>query len=80
MTNGFMESFINGVSEGAGEQRTGNISTSALPLTLGTRELQKGTTNSMLNGTIYSVRIYNRALSTAEIQQNFEATRGRYGI
>lgn len=26
------------------------------------------------------VRFYNRALSTAEIQQNFNATRGRFGI
>lgn len=31
-------------------------------------------------GDIYSVRLYNRVLSPAEIQQNFNATRGRYGI
>ncbi len=33
-----------------------------------------------LNGNISQVSIYNRALSAAEIQQNFNATRGRYGI
>ena len=31
-------------------------------------------------GKIPSVKIYNRALSAAEIQQNFNATRSRYGI
>ena len=29
---------------------------------------------------IYSTQVYNRALSAAEIQQNFNALRGRYGI
>lgn len=32
------------------------------------------------NGLISNVQIYNRALSAQEIQQNFNATRGRYGI
>ena len=31
------------------------------------------------NGRIYSAKFYNRALSAAEIQQNFNALRGRYG-
>ena len=31
-------------------------------------------------GNISAVKIYNRALSAAEISQNFQATRGRYGI
>ena len=33
-----------------------------------------------LNGLISSVSIYNRALSAAEISQNFNLLRGRYGI
>lgn len=32
------------------------------------------------NATIYSVRIYNRVLSTNEILQNYNATKGRYGL
>jgi hypothetical protein len=32
------------------------------------------------NGNISNAAIYNRALSTAEVQQNFAALRGRYGI
>jgi hypothetical protein len=31
-------------------------------------------------GNIYNVQIYNRALSAAEVSQNFNALRGRYGI
>ena len=31
-------------------------------------------------GSLSTVKIYNRALSAAEIKQNFEATRDRYGI
>ena len=33
-----------------------------------------------LNGNIAQVQIYNRALTAAEIQQNFNATRSRFGI
>jgi hypothetical protein len=33
-----------------------------------------------LNGRIYQLKVYNRALSAAEISQNFNALRGRFGI
>ena len=33
-----------------------------------------------LNGNIASTKIYNRALSAAEVSQNFNALRGRYGV
>ena len=33
-----------------------------------------------LNGNISNVSIYNRALTAAEVQQNFNATRSRFGI
>ena len=36
--------------------------------------------NEYWNGNIGTVLIYNRALSEAEIKQNFNATRGRFGI
>lgn len=36
--------------------------------------------NSFFNGAMSNVMFYNRALSAAEIQQNFNALRGRYGI
>jgi hypothetical protein len=37
-------------------------------------------TGSILDGRVSVSRIYNRNLSDAEISQNFEATRDRYGI
>jgi len=36
--------------------------------------------SSYFLGNIYSARIYNRALSATEILQNYNATKGRYGL
>lgn len=36
--------------------------------------------NRFFNGRVSNVLIYNRALSAAEVSQNFNATRGRFGI
>jgi len=33
---------------------------------------------NFMNGGIYNINIYNRALSTAEVLQNYNATKGRY--
>jgi hypothetical protein len=35
---------------------------------------------SLFNGDIAVVRVYNRALTSTEISQNFNALRGRFGI
>jgi hypothetical protein len=43
------------------------------------RETQD-TSSYRLNGNISNTQIYNRALSPTEIQQNFNATRGRYNL
>jgi hypothetical protein len=40
----------------------------------------KSTTYRMIQGNIYSIKVYNRALTASEIQQNFNALRGRFGI
>jgi hypothetical protein len=37
-------------------------------------------TGEYLKGNIANTQIYNRALTAAEIQQNFNANRGRFGI
>ncbi len=39
-----------------------------------------GQTNRYYNGRIAMVQLYNRALTDTEILQNFNATRGRYGV
>ena len=41
---------------------------------------KRGNGADLWNGNISSVSIYNRALSAAELQQNFNALRGRYGV
>ena len=36
--------------------------------------------DAYLSANIYAYKIYNRALSAAEVKQNFQSLRGRYGI
>jgi len=50
------------------------VVTGTSPILIGT-----GYTTGVI-GPLYTVQIYNRALTAAEIEQNFEALRGRYGI
>jgi hypothetical protein len=38
------------------------------------------TSADTLNSNVYNLQIYNRALTASEIQQNFNATRSRFGI
>jgi len=57
----------------SGTMNSGNGST---PIRFGRQE----TTGGGFQGNIAQVSIYNRALSAAEITQNFNATRSRYGI
>jgi hypothetical protein len=41
---------------------------------------EDGQFNNKFNGNIAQVQVYNRALTATEIQQNFNALRGRFGI
>ena len=36
--------------------------------------------NDLFEGEISNAKLYNRVLSDAEVKQNFNAVRGRYGI
>lgn len=53
-------------------------------LAAGTQNVQiggnTGDGQNYINGVIPIARVYNRALSSAEVTQNFNATRSRYGI
>lgn len=42
--------------------------------------LGKEQSGNILNGNIAIAKIYNRALSTSEIQQNYNALKGRFGL
>jgi hypothetical protein len=69
--------WINAISQGAGQARA--INTVAGELRIGTR-ISAPIEGFGPDGRIYNVLIYNRALSPEEIQQNFNALRGRYSI
>jgi hypothetical protein len=75
-----MRIFINGIESGVGLTQTGNIEANTQPLGIGCRYGKIGVSDVYFNGNIYSNKIYNRALSATEVQQNFNALRGRYGI
>ena len=47
---------------------------------LGSRGTGATGTGQQWNGVIYSVKIYNRNLSTTEILQNYNATKSRFGL
>jgi hypothetical protein len=59
---------------------TNTISRSLTPPVVSTKFGADDLTGRYGNGILYSTTRYNRALTEAEIKQNFEATRGRYGI
>jgi len=66
--------YLNGIKQAA--TTTGSIGNhSAIPLKIG----MMGESNiNPFNGSINEVRIYNRALSAAEIKRNYEATKHNY--
>jgi hypothetical protein len=66
--------YRNGSSAGTPAASTGNITNTSKTLTIGVRGGQ------FFDGRISNVKIYNRALTAAEISQNFNANRSRYGI
>ena len=73
--------YVNGVEDGTGTAGSGTLQANTGGLCIGSRFLQKGTAStSGFVGTIYQSQVYNRALSSAEITQNFNSIRTRYGI
>jgi hypothetical protein len=81
-STGIAKIYLNGVLQST--QNTGITSAVALAdgkITIGTdyNSIGSGTLNKYL-GNIYQASIYNRTLTDAEVQQNFNATRSRYGI
>ena len=66
--------YRNGSSVGTPVTTTENITNTSKSLTLGVRGGQ------YFGGNISNSKIYNRALTAAEIQQNFNATRSRFGV
>ena len=81
-TTGSSDLYINGLLiNSANIQSLGSISIPEAELTIG--NLERGSyaaDNEFFNGKISNVQIYNKILTSQEVQQNFNATRSRFGI
>jgi len=71
--------YINGVQVNS-DTLSGTIDTNAGGMSIGVYGGYNGSRSYYYNGNLSVCKVYNRTLSAAEIQQNFQATRGRYGI
>jgi hypothetical protein len=79
-TSGARRLYINGVLVNSDSQ-SGTINTNASGMSIGVYAgYSGGARGYYYNGNLAVCRIYNRALSAAEISQNFQALRGRFGI
>ena len=73
--------YKDGVSIGTGTFTAPSGGLSTTGLYFGARHGNAGTSyTDACPGTYYSMRVYNRALSAAEIQTNFSSLRGSYGL
>ena len=70
--------YINGGFDSQITSTTSGFDSNLTQLTIG--QLLQNNSARIINGNVYSTKIYNRALTPQEIRQNFNATRGRYGI
>lgn len=67
--------YVNGIVLGTPQVITNSI---VAPLSTNTYQINSGT--QTWAGSVSNLQIYNRILSATEIQQNFNALRGRFGI
>lgn len=70
-----MRIYINGM-QAASKSQTGTISTNTNQLVIGNQPAY----NEYYGGRIGIIKMYNRALTTTEVLQNFNATRARFGV
>jgi hypothetical protein len=78
-TSGTRRLYINGTLVNSDTQ-TGVIATNTNGCSIGVYGGFNGSRGYYYNGNISLVKVYNRALTASEVQQNFNALRGRYGI
>jgi len=78
--NTVMSIYINGFFAASGAKASG-ISYNANNLLKIGRTAPSGITyDASSNASFYSLRVYNRVLSSSEILQNYNATKGRFGL
>jgi len=70
--------YVNGVQVGSTQTITESVDFATTTSTVGIGAFESG--GEYFNGKIPYTKLYARALTASEIQQNFNAVRGRYGI
>ena len=78
-TSGTRRLYINGVQVNSDTQ-SGTIATNSGGMSIGVYGGFSGGRGYYYNGNLAACRIYNRALTAAEVSQNFNALRGRFSI
>ena len=78
-TSGSQICYINAVQVGTGST-AGTLSTNAGGMSIGAYGGYTGGHDYFYNGDQSIAKVYNRVLTPNEVKQNFNATRGRYGI
>ncbi len=78
-TSGDRRIYVNGVQV-ANDTLAYTIPTNTSGMSIGAYGGNSGANAYWYNGALSICRVYNRALSAAEVLQNFNAIRGRYGI
>ena len=71
--------YVDGVDVGGLNNAPNNIIPSTRFVRIGSMSIS-GSSDRFLDGDIGEARIYNRALSATEVSQNYNATRGKYGV
>jgi hypothetical protein len=78
-TSGSQFCYVNSSVAGS-NTTTGTLSTNSGGMSIGAYGGYSGTKSYYYNGDLSTVRVYNRVLTQAEVTQNLNAMRGRYGI
>jgi hypothetical protein len=73
-----LEAYVNGVSAGSVSHSFASILNTSANLYIGS--YNGGEYSQWMNGRIGVVRLYNAALSAAQVLQNFDADRNKYGL
>jgi hypothetical protein len=71
-----MKMYVNGTQVGSRDADQPDLSPSAMPFYVGGDPIA----GEYATARIAQVLVYNRALTTDEISQNYNAVRGRYGL
>jgi hypothetical protein len=73
-----IELYVNGTSQGSNSHSFTSVKNTTSPLYIGS--FNGGQFSQWLNGDVGIVRIYNDALTSSEVLQNFNADKSKYGL